>query len=52
VAAPARALRRELAARGVSEYRVGLIDANDAAIDFYAGRGLTVVSRVLLGRIG
>jgi GNAT superfamily N-acetyltransferase len=40
----------QFAILGVSDYRVSVIEANAAARAFYARRGLTPVSRVLLGR--
>ncbi|HEX4345450.1 MAG TPA: GNAT family N-acetyltransferase [Solirubrobacteraceae bacterium] len=45
------AVERRLRTLGIREYRVMLIEANDAAHRFYVKRGMTQVSRVMLGRI-
>ena len=45
------AVEGRLGALGIREYRVMLIDANEPAHRFYRSRGMTQVSRVMLGRI-
>jgi GNAT superfamily N-acetyltransferase len=45
------AVERRLATLGVREYRVMLIDENKDGRRFYGSRGMTQVSRVMLGRI-
>jgi GNAT superfamily N-acetyltransferase len=45
------AVERGLARRGVREYRLMLIAANDLALRFYESRGMTRISHVMLGHI-
>lgn len=45
------AVEHRLAALGVREYRLMLLEANDIARRFYEARGMTLVSRVMLGHI-
>lgn len=43
---------RELAAMGISEYRLSVVAGNEAAMRLYRRRGMDPVSTVLLGRVG
>lgn len=45
------AAERQLATLGIREYRVMLVEANEDARSFYESRGMTQVSRVMLGRV-
>lgn len=45
------AVERELAEVGIGRLKLAVVDGNEEALRFYAGRGLSAVSHVLIGRV-